>query len=58
MEKVKRLKIECKQNEEHHNIQPNYSLIKVCHVDLPFCSIAVICSPKSCFSTQLISGFL
>lgn len=25
---------------------------------IPFCSIAVICSPKSCFSTQLIRGFL
>lgn len=26
--------------------------------DLPFCSIAVMCSPKSCFSTELIRGFL
>ena len=25
---------------------------------LPFCRIAVRCSPKSCFSTQAISGFL
>jgi hypothetical protein len=26
--------------------------------NIPFCRIAVKCSPKSCFSTQAISGFL
>lgn len=25
---------------------------------IPFCKIAVKCSPSSCFSTQAISGFL